>query len=43
METPEHAAVSETVALQVCLKAKALLNGELRTFLRDKEDLLKST
>jgi 16S rRNA (cytosine967-C5)-methyltransferase len=40
METPEHAAVSETVALVPKLKkpwAKALMNGVLRTFLRDKE------
>lgn len=40
METPEHAAVSETVALVAKLKkpwAKALMNGVLRTFLRDKE------
>ncbi|NPA71990.1 MAG: 16S rRNA (cytosine(967)-C(5))-methyltransferase RsmB, partial [Gammaproteobacteria bacterium] len=40
METPEHAAVSETVALVGKLKkpwAKALLNGVLRTFLREKE------
>ena len=40
METPEHAAVSETVALVPKLKkpwAKALMNGVLRTFLREKE------
>ena len=40
METPEHAAVSETVALVPKLKkpwAKAMMNGVLRTFLRDKE------
>ncbi|WP_051145040.1 16S rRNA (cytosine(967)-C(5))-methyltransferase RsmB [Thiomicrorhabdus sp. Kp2] len=40
METPEHAAVSETVAVVQKLKkpwAKALINGVLRTFLRDQE------
>lgn len=38
MDTPEHAAVSETVSVTKSLKkpwAKALLNGVLRTFLRD--------
>lgn len=38
METPEHAAVSETVQLTKRLKkpwAKALINGILRNFLRD--------
>ncbi|MCF6298523.1 MAG: 16S rRNA (cytosine(967)-C(5))-methyltransferase RsmB [Thiomicrorhabdus sp.] len=40
METPEHAAVSETVAVLPKLKkpwAKALVNGVLRNFLREKE------
>jgi len=40
METPEHAAVSETVAVVPRLKkpwAKALVNGVLRTFLREQE------
>lgn len=40
MDTPEHAAVSETVSVTKSLKkpwAKALLNGVLRTFLRDRE------
>lgn len=40
METPEHAAVSETVAVVQKLKkpwAKALVNGVLRTFLREQE------
>lgn len=40
METPEHAAVSETVAIVQKLKkpwAKALVNGVLRNFLRDQE------
>lgn len=42
METPEHAAVSETVAVVQKLKkpwAKALVNGVLRTFLREQEAL----
>ncbi len=40
METPEHAAVSETVAVLPKLKkpwAKGLVNGVLRNFLREKE------
>lgn len=40
MDTPEHAAVSETVQLTKRLKkpwAKALVNGVLRNFLRDKD------
>ena len=40
METPEHAAVSETVSITAKLKkpwAKAFVNGVLRNFLRDKE------
>lgn len=40
MDTPEHAAVSETVALSKRLKkpwAKALINGLLRNFLRDQQ------
>ena len=40
METPEHAAVSETVAVLSKLKkpwAKGLVNGVLRNFLRDRE------
>ncbi|GAB6071345.1 16S rRNA (cytosine(967)-C(5))-methyltransferase RsmB [Thiomicrorhabdus hydrogeniphila] len=40
METPEHAAVSETVAIVQKLKkpwAKALINGVLRNFLRNQE------
>ncbi len=40
MDTPEHAAVSETVAVLSKLKkvwAKGLVNGVLRTFLRNKE------
>ena len=42
METPEHAAVSETVAVVQKLKkpwAKALVNGVLRTFLREQETI----
>jgi len=42
METPEHAAVSETVNLTKSLKkpwAKALVNGVLRNFLREKDAL----
>lgn len=42
MDTPEHAAVSETVQLTQRLKkpwAKALINGILRNFLRDKDAL----
>lgn len=42
METPEHAAVSETVAVVQKLKkpwAKALVNGILRNFLREQESL----
>ncbi len=40
MDTPEHAAVSETVAVVQKLKkpwAKALVNGVLRNFLRDQD------
>ena len=40
MDTPEHAAVSETVSVTKSIKkpwAKALLNGVLRRFLREKE------
>ena len=42
MDTPEHAAVSETVSVTKSLKkpwAKALLNGVLRRFLREKEQI----
>lgn len=42
LDTPQHAAVSETVALTASLKkpwAKALLNGILRNFIRDAETL----
>ncbi|MBD3754769.1 MAG: 16S rRNA (cytosine(967)-C(5))-methyltransferase RsmB [Gammaproteobacteria bacterium] len=42
MDVPEHAAVSETVAVTQNLKkpwAKALVNGVLRNFLRDKDAL----
>ncbi|MBF6057528.1 MULTISPECIES: 16S rRNA (cytosine(967)-C(5))-methyltransferase RsmB [Thiomicrorhabdus] len=42
MDTPDHAAVSETVALVGKLKkpwAKGLVNGVLRNFLRDRETL----
>jgi 16S rRNA (cytosine967-C5)-methyltransferase len=42
MDVPEHAAVSETVAVTQSLKkpwAKALVNGVLRNFLRDKDAL----
>lgn len=42
METPEHAAVSETVAVVQKLKkpwAKALVNGVLRNFLRAQETI----
>jgi len=42
METPEHAAVSETVSVVQKLKkpwAKALVNGVLRTFLREQEKI----
>ncbi|MDX1351901.1 MAG: 16S rRNA (cytosine(967)-C(5))-methyltransferase RsmB [Thiomicrorhabdus sp.] len=42
METPEHAAVSETVAIVQKLKkpwAKALVNGVLRNFLREQKTL----
>ncbi|BBP44264.1 16S rRNA (cytosine(967)-C(5))-methyltransferase RsmB [Thiosulfativibrio zosterae] len=42
LDTPQHAAVSETVALTAALKkpwAKALLNGLLRNFIRDAESL----
>jgi len=42
MDTPEHAAVSETVSVTKSLKkpwAKALLNGVLRRFLREKETI----
>ncbi|MDG6774486.1 16S rRNA (cytosine(967)-C(5))-methyltransferase RsmB [Thiomicrorhabdus sp. ZW0627] len=40
MDTPEHAAVSETVSVTKSLKkpwAKALVNGVLRNFLREKQ------
>lgn len=43
MDTPEHAAVSETVALTKKLKkgwAKGFVNGILRNFLRDQTDIL---
>ena len=43
MDTPEHAAVSETVALTKKLKkgwAKGFVNGVLRNFLRDQQSLL---
>lgn len=42
LDTPEHAAVSETVSVTKSLKkpwAKALLNGVLRTFLRERETI----
>lgn len=42
METPEHAAVGETVAVVQKLKkpwAKALVNGVLRNFLRQKDEI----
>ena len=42
METPEHAAVGETVAVVQKLKkpwAKALINGVLRNFLRQKDEI----
>ena len=42
MKTPEHAAVSETVSVTKSIKkpwAKALLNGVLRRFLREKEHI----
>ncbi len=42
METPEHAAVGETVAVVQKLKkpwAKALVNGILRNFLRQKDEI----
>jgi len=42
METPEHAAVSETVSVTKSLKkpwAKALVNGVLRRFLREKDEI----
>lgn len=42
MDTPEHAAVSETVALTAKLKkpwAKGLVNGVLRNFLREQDAL----
>lgn len=42
MDTPEHAAVSETVAVVQKLKkpwAKALINGVLRNFLRNQEEI----
>ncbi|MDG4813236.1 16S rRNA (cytosine(967)-C(5))-methyltransferase RsmB [Hydrogenovibrio sp. 3SP14C1] len=42
MDTPEHAAVSETVSLTKSLKkpwARGLINGVLRTFLRDKDSI----
>ena len=44
LDTPDHAAVSETVSLSQKLKkpwAKGLLNGVLRRFLREKSSLLK--
>lgn len=43
LDTPDHAAVSETVNLSQKLKkpwARGLLNGVLRTFLRDRETIL---
>lgn len=43
MDTPEHAAVSETVGLTQKLKkpwAKALVNGVLRNFLRDRQSII---
>ena len=43
LDTPDHAAVSETVNLSQKLKkpwARGLLNGVLRTFLRDREAIL---
>ncbi|WP_178861919.1 16S rRNA (cytosine(967)-C(5))-methyltransferase RsmB [Thiomicrorhabdus cannonii] len=45
MDVPEHAAVSETVAVTQNLKkpwAKALVNGVLRNFLRDKDTLCEA-
>lgn len=42
LDTPQHAAVSETVALTANLKkpwAKALLNGILRNFIRDADTI----
>lgn len=42
MDTPEHAAVSETVAVVQKLKkpwAKALVNGVLRNFIREQESI----
>lgn len=45
MDTPEHAAVSETVAVTQRLKkpwAKSLVNGVLRTFLRDKQAICEA-
>lgn len=45
METPEHAAVSETVDLTLKLKkswAKGLVNGVLRRFLREKEAICEA-
>ncbi len=42
MDTPEHAAVSETVSVTKSLKkpwAKALINGVLRRFLREKDEI----
>lgn len=42
MDTPEHAAVSETVSLTKSLKkpwAKGLINGVLRRFLREKDEI----
>lgn len=42
MDTPEHAAVSETVSVTKSLKkpwAKGLINGLLRRFLREKETI----
>lgn len=45
MDTPEHAAVSETVAITQKLKkpwAKALVNGILRSFLRDQKAICEA-
>jgi len=44
METPEHAAVGETVSIVQKLKkpwAKGLVNGVLRNFLREQDDICK--
>lgn len=45
MDTPEHAAVSETVNLTKSLKkpwARGLINGVLRNFLRDKDSICEA-